>query len=85
MDSEEYEFKTSLPIQLDATCKGFQHLALLSNENNLFKELNLSKSIKASDPNDFYNYIVLRVNSKVKDHIANTESGDELLSYERLS
>ena len=51
-----FDFYTYLPIQLDATCNGFQHLALLSNEDTLFKELNL---ISDNDtPKDFYNFLV---------------------------
>ena len=34
-------FNTYLPIQLDATCIRFIHMALLSDESSLFKELNL--------------------------------------------
>ena len=51
-----FDFHTYLPIQLDATCNGFQHLALLSNEDTLFKKLNL---VSDNDtPKDFYNFLV---------------------------
>jgi len=48
MDENSLEFYTYLPVQLDATCNGFQHMALLSNEDTLFKELNIETSKKTS-------------------------------------
>lgn len=56
-NSTETYFNTHLPIQLDATCNGFQHLVLLSLDNNLIKELNLSSSTFDEKPRDFYGYI----------------------------
>lgn len=52
------EFKPNLPIQLDGTCNGFQHLALSSNETSIFDKLNLGSSNKSKDPLDFYSHIV---------------------------
>jgi DNA-directed RNA polymerase len=44
LNNEKDYFETYLPIQLDATCNGYQHLSLLSLDHNLAKELNLTKS-----------------------------------------
>lgn len=41
IDENKMEFHTSFTICLDATCNGFQHMALLSNEDMLYEELNL--------------------------------------------
>jgi DNA-dependent RNA polymerase len=54
---DEFIFHTYLPIQLDATCNGYQHLALLTKETDLLSELNLDPSTHDDDPGDFYSYI----------------------------
>lgn len=56
------KFETCLPIRLDGTCNGFQHLALLSHETALFEPLNLSSSDKNKDPEDLYKHILGNIN-----------------------
>ena len=84
------EFHSYLPLHLDATCNGFQHMALLSNETTLFKELNLVKkgeNENDSDPSDFYNFLLHKVENVFTTKIENNELDDKLTggSYERLS
>jgi DNA-directed RNA polymerase len=78
-------FKTYLPIQLDATCNGFQHLAMLSNENKLFEELNLSqfskKKVKEDKPNDFYNFLLYMVINRLR-KIVESDTPDKICSVE---
>lgn len=59
-------FMTNLPIQLDATCNGYQHLALLIGDTDLAKELNLSPSTFNDSPKDFYAYIALKLKEDFK-------------------
>lgn len=61
LDENKSKFETFLPLQLDATCNGFKHMALLSNKSDLFKQLNLISSDASSDPNDFYNFLLYKV------------------------
>jgi DNA-directed RNA polymerase len=79
-----FEFHTYLPIQMDATCNGFQHLALLSNENILFKELNLVVDGKEDRPNDFYSFLVHKLSKKFDKQIEEGNIIEKDGSYERL-
>lgn len=57
---------THLPIQLDATCNGFQHLALLTGDEKLGKYLNLTPSTWYDLPDDFYSFLALSLNEDFK-------------------
>ena len=79
-------FDTYIPIQMDATCNGFQHLALLSNETKLFKTLNLSSASKKDDPKDFYTFIINKLTLLFKE-LCMSDSVDQMEkeSYNRLN
>jgi len=73
---ESNVFYSYLPIQLDATCNGYQHLSLLTREKNLFDVLNLASSTHDDDPDDFYTYI-LNLTIAFMKHAINTLSAIE--------
>ncbi len=87
-------FETFLPIQLDATCNGFQHMAMLSDEEVLFDELNLkllNSSQKKSEPvneaKDFYSFILHKLLQKFKSKLDEGIEIDEVNggSYKNLN
>ena len=93
-ESLEY-FDSYLPIQLDASCNGFQHMALLSDKRSLFKELNLQdsappRSNKNKPVKDFYSFLLYRVINNCKNNIkkgvefGKNKKGEISGSYKRL-
>jgi DNA-directed RNA polymerase len=79
-----HEFKTYLPIQLDGTCNGYQHLSMLANETRLFETLNLFEGTKKDDPQDFYQHVVDQTNLYMIMKRSETEDVDLISSYSRL-
>lgn len=60
--SKDTFYITHFPIQLDATCNGYQHLSLLTGDEPLAMQLNLISGDKDSVPNDFYHFVALKLN-----------------------
>lgn len=56
-DSNTSHFITYQPIQIDATCNGYQHISMLVQDLNLAKDLNLVESDRKDVPNDFYSFV----------------------------
>ena len=72
-------FITHLPIQLDASCNGFQHLSLLLEDTTLAKQVNLSKSSWKNIPDDFYTFLSL----KIKEYLAQELKSNKDLDIEK--
>ena len=79
------QFETFLPVQLDATCNGFQHLSLLSLDPSLGIELNLEQSSWENTPKDFYSFILTSIIDYFKSELASNKLDKETKeSYTRL-
>ena len=79
-------FETFLPIQLDGTCNGFQHLSLLSLDSELGLELNLNESTCNDKPKDFYSFLVDSLMDYFKTEVENNKnlSIKDKEGYQRL-
>lgn len=68
-DPDVSTFHTYLPIQLDATCNGYQHISLLTRQDKLLKYLNLKPSTPNDKPEDFYSYVLYEVCDYIKNKL----------------
>ena len=83
--NQEY-FQSFLPVQLDATCNGYQHLSLLSLDTNLGEQLNLSLSTFNDRPKDFYTYLLIELLDHFKTKLNDKSlKGPTRKTYERLN
>jgi DNA-directed RNA polymerase len=82
LNNKEAFFISNLPIQLDATCNGFQHLTLLVDDLALSKELNLNDSTWNDNPKDFYHFIALKVKNFFANKLDEYQTGKLVLSLE---
>jgi len=82
LNNKDSFFVSNLPIQLDASCNGFQHLTLLVDDLALSKELNLNESNWNENPKDFYNFIALKVKNFFYTKLEESQAGKIVLSSE---
>ena len=57
--------KTHIPIQMDASCNGLQHLSVMSSNSNLAKLVNLMPSKYSYSPKDLYSIVLDEINKKI--------------------
>jgi len=59
-------YLSHFPIQLDATCNGYQHLSLLTGNEPLAGQLNLISGDNDTKPKDFDSFVGLKINDFLK-------------------
>nr|YP_009574413.1 hypothetical protein [Arthrobotrys musiformis]QBM31531.1 hypothetical protein [Arthrobotrys musiformis]QBM31681.1 hypothetical protein [Arthrobotrys musiformis] len=84
-NSDSAYFITYLPIQLDASCNGYQHISMLVKDIEMAEHLNLIKSDRSEIPQDFYSFIASFLYEYFNINLKNNELEDEdRQSLERL-
>jgi len=68
---ENSQFISRLPILLDATCNGLQHLSAIANDINLAQRVNISPSRDEEEPNDIYSDLIKPVKEAITDLVEN--------------
>lgn len=84
-DIDSVKFYTFLPIQLDASCNGYQHISLLTREEKVLKHLNLKESSLEDKPGDFYSYILIEVGKFLKDKLEKEPTNMVILRLTKAS
>jgi len=72
--AEPTRFLSRLPVYLDATCSGLQHLSTMINDTNLAKYVNIVNSNRDDIPNDVYSHMISFVNKKIQEYLVNDYS-----------
>lgn len=87
-DCNSSEFTTFLPVQLDASCNGYQHISMLVKDLDLAKYLNLNKSKPEDVPEDFYSivasYLDVFYNSKLNSSDLYKKDRDSIIRLKSL-
>jgi DNA-directed RNA polymerase len=72
-------FKIKIPVFLDATCNGIQHLAAILQDIELGSKVNLTSFNEKEGPKDIYSELLEPINKSINKY------GEENLSYSILS
>ena len=62
---EDPNFMSHLPILMDATCNGLQHLSAMVNDCVLAEKVNLLKSTEKDDPRDLYSEVIPHIKKEI--------------------
>jgi hypothetical protein len=65
---DDHNYKVKLPVFLDATCSGIQHLATLLLDKELAKKVNLTPQTNSDDVQDIYSEIMVDINKAINNY-----------------
>lgn len=63
------KFISRLPILLDATCNGLQHLSAIANDINLAEKVNICASQDDDKPQDVYSELILPIKRDIAEFV----------------